>query len=535
MNLEQYKDEMHQIQAPERLRQRVLTLAAETPDRPQWDAAPKKAIRFPLKKVLPAAACLALAAGMFIYTQHISPIETNLHNKANIPDQQNTIGGIPDGGTSFPSGDMTDGAGGNPGSGDSALYCCYAPPVLPLTAQDRDLAAGRNLHFDLTPLLNDEESPVFTDEYTLHADGTERTARLMYPYTTEMYTISNFPEQMPVVTVDGVPVKTTLIPGPALNCGNWEDYCSLLADGNYQRMAESGQLGALSSAEVDKILSQTVTLYSMVGYTGKQNTLNYPVARVSAEDSPRVYSINAASWFFQADSSILYTTGFSFEAQKNLSSAIPPTLLVFGEPLSAPDFAVYNRRPPNKHQPVPDTEVTVETHTASLGDVVEYVVDDALNHQDYFRNYTPQDREMILNMSRQAAAALAANGSPQSSPHLFDVSVLQQPSRVWYFAFDVSVPADRDVTVQITSRPSLSTFQMVDEEAPDRNEIYGCEAAASLGSTIHFDRITAELVCPPEITVESNTFGFDPEKGVFTAQPDPAEECFKMRLRVKHE
>lgn len=103
-------------------------------------------------------------------------------------------------------------------------------------------------------------------------------------------------------------------------------------------------------------------------------------------------------------------------------------------------------------------------------------------------------------------------------------------ARVFYLAFDVTVPAGGSVSVTAAMRkePSMDLYHGGDSENW-RN--YGYDLVTRLGSNLTFTAQRAALVNTEWMEIVGQNFGFDPENGVTAVELDPAQEHYYLDVR----
>ena len=114
---------------------------------------------------------------------------------------------------------MDDGLAGTSGSdavkpADATDFMSYAGPIFPLTLAQAEpaLSADREVLLDCAPYAEENTAAItVTDRYTIRNDSGENcTVTALYPFVSSL---SDLNLLQPVLTTDGVAVKSTLYPG----------------------------------------------------------------------------------------------------------------------------------------------------------------------------------------------------------------------------------------------------------------------------------------------------------------------------------
>ena len=509
-------------------------LNADVPPLPS----PKRRAALLVQRIFAFALCLLLIFGIGKWMKMVL-------NKSAAPEEGPTVsepGGLPPGAL-------------EPTAIGEAGQAPYAqPPLFPVTATDSDVIADRTVTVDLSPLPEGWFLVPVTEDYRFASTGDARTVQVLVPFVDSLQNLL-MPERVPVLSADGQPLTGTLLPGPIIDCNTREDYTQLLADDRYQQLALNRQYGSLTPEEVDALLAQEVTLYTLEGYTrgdvpvytleddfgdDSDEQLN-PVFRVAAQDASRVLGCSMASWGGHEDGSIEYTA-FPFGRQKQQDSVVLPALAVLGGPLEQTDCALYPELPVNEHAPAEGMEPIVAVTTETLDSLVTRVAADAIANCNFLQGSTAVEEETVLQLARQTAALLIAEDGSCWTPEAIDSLtgpfleslLLTEPAaapRLWYLQAELTIPPIGGGQLRVVRPMSPAFF----EENTPGGEDLGFAFAQQLGSSVQFDDVVFRVLCPEPLTIVDNTLGIDPAEDIWESRPNPGEDRWTLRVSVPDE
>lgn len=495
--------------------------------------------KFPLRKALSAAACLALVCGLSLAWL--------------------VTGGFHGMGSSAPgeSGITTD---NGPSSEEGTTFMSYAGPVFPLTLTEETggLTAERKTIWDFSPGTDHGGTPrqwgaTVTDSYTLvNITDSDQTVTALYPFAGSFMELA---AQRPTVTVDGEESDGALCVGSyagsfqgvwqsdgqggyvlddtTLNLSHpdsWMDYKALLADGRY-----------LDAALGDgPVLDIPVTVYE---FTDFQAPEEYDAATQAIEftidrEKTAVYSygFNGGAW--DADTGWQQRSYFVPNSQRREKER--KLLVVLGEDIEEYTLAGYENGGCEKK--LESVSCTVTRRETTLDEVLDLLC------RDYLETYAGWQWGMEdgavsavpFALFRRAVGESMVQYGPVSDTvmdryaggRLDDIiSEAMGMDRVLYLAVPVTVPAGGEVNI---------TFELWKEPSFD----YGCSGSehvglqgydlvTRLGSNLTFTEQLAALEHTENIQIQRQNFGFDLEKGVTEVTLTPEMEHYYLEIRPK--
>ena len=491
--------------------------------------------KFPLRKALAAAACLALVCGFSLAWL--------------------VTGGFRGMGSSAPdesgSGIATD---NEPSSEKGTTFMSYAGPVFPLTLtkEAEGLAAERTTSWDFAPGTYQDGSlrqwgAAVADSYTIvNITEFDQTVTALYPFAGSFTELAS---QRPTVTVDGEEVESTLFAGAYVggfrDAGvddgstwnlkypdSWTDYKALLEDGRY-----------LDTALKDgPALDIPVTVYE---FTDFQAPANYDAATQAIEftiDQKKTtvltYGFNGGSW--DPD------TGwrqYSYFVPNGVRRDTDPKLLVvvLGEDIT--DYTLGGYENGGCEKEIDGVSCTVTRRETTLDEVLDVLCRSYLGAYAEWQYGMTEDETAAVPYAlfRRAVDELMVQYGPMAGGGTADryadgrlddiISEAMSMDRVLYLAVPVTVPAGGkvDITFKLWKEPSFDFGCSGSENVG----LQGYDLVTRLGSNLTFTEQRAALVNTDSIQIERQNFGFDLEQGVTVVSLDPETEHYYLEIRPK--
>ena len=429
--------------------------------------------------------------------------------------------------------------GESPGSApakpvDATDFMSNAGPVFPLTLAQAEpaLFADRELLLDCAPYAEENTAAItVTDRYTIRNDsGEDCTVTALYPFVSSL---SDLNLLQPVLTADGVAVKSTLYPGafpgwfgPASpepenaeerwnirHAESWTEYQTLLT-GSYQ-----------ADALAPKTLpEQTVYVYSFTASgntTASAATLAITVDADPEQTTILTYGINGYG-LDDATGQPQYSY-FTNEHGQSLH-----LLAVLGQDLSGYAMQGYTDGSCEQGKELDALEGTAARTEMTLADFLRQTAAAQLG--------TDASSAAVDRLAAAAAELLTGYGVCSAAPAerysvgmldslLQDAYVMQ---RICYAAADVTIPTGGTVCIEVISRkPHSFDFFGFYDNAVDGYGIMTTE------STLTLKNQTARLDTHGLVTIYGQNFGFA-EQG--SAVPLSAEtEYYYLNLTAAAE
>ena len=451
-------------------------------------------------------------------------------------------------------------SGGGGGSDAEGTFMSYAGPVFPLTLTEAQsgLTAERDITLDFAgyesrreTVLREDGAEDFTyetwesdirvtDEYTLTNSADEDvTVRALYPFAGSLRTLGKL---RPEIRADGETVKTELSAGgysggfsgvlggdgsdPGLyNLDpphSWEGYRGLLADGTYQA-------GAFAPAQE---LTEPVTVYE---FTGSQApTEKYSAATLAVWFTIDPERTAVLTWGFNGmewDQDTGYRR-YSYFVEKYGGREQTRMLIIFGDDVAEYTLGGYENGACEKE--IGGVSAVVTRRETTFGQLLRELT--AVCREENARvngegDLSGVSDELLLKAVAGSVVNYANTIARYDGGRLDDVvSDAVAMARVFYLAFDVTVPAGGSVSVTAAMRkePSMDLYHGGDSE---NWRDYGYDLVTRLGSNLTFTAQRAALVNTEWMEIVGQNFGFDPENGVTAVELDPAQEHYYLDVR----
>ena len=508
-------------------REDLLDLMGEVDENEAAKARTARPVRFPLRFLATAAACLCVGAvGLF---------------------GLNRLGLLPGLGA----------AGGGGGAGDT--YMSYAGPVFPLTVLEENsgLTAQRLLNFDFSLYAPEVEAQgrlasLVTDRYLLENPGAEdKTVTLCYPFAASL---GSGLEEVPALTVNGTAAQTRLHIGPGsgnylpaagsdrqgetLNLAilsGWEDYQALM------------EAGSRDWAFAPLTLPDTpVTVYELSGLYCESSQKNASLMLEYDLDMKKTTVLSYGFNAFRFETA--ETGGTAGTAQRSCGIPTPGQpdygesvyLIVVGEDISAPQLTAWSHAGGSGKQPLTDAGATLTRYESTLGEMLLRIAGQYRSGADTIL-YGDGGSTILSLCSESDFAALCARlllgyGTlAGDGMDRYDVGMLEEIcadtrsiDRVLYLTAEITVPAGQ--TVEVTAamkKPASIDFHGKNKY---RN---GYDLVTTLGSDLTFTGQEASLSGWEYIELLRQDFGFDPEQGITRVPLDTARPHYAMDVRRK--
>lgn len=495
--------------------------------------------RAPPRRILGAAACLAVICGLGIW----------FHSGSGGMNGE-LIGGA-DG--------TAPGSSGSGGSGHDGgtVFASYAGPAFPLTAEEapEGLTAERALAWDFAPGAYADGEPrqwgaQVTDAYIL-SNSTEEdiTLAALYPFAGSFDALAQI---RPSVTVDGAEAETALCAGPfsgglqdtegrrdppgeeAWNLyylNSWEDYRTLLQSGSYQAQALADY----------PTLDTPVTVYQFTDFAAPHEQYQAATQAVSFtidESATEILSFgfNGCSW----DESTGYRRYSYFVPDGIRREPETKALIVLGDDIGDYTLQGYKDGGCEAGEEIDGVSCTVVRRETTLDEVLDLL---CREYRTFYSRTAGQENvfdTLPFEMYRGAVSEFmlqytALSGAPRQrySDGRLD-EILQETlflQRVLYLRFSVTVPAGESVTVSCSlwKAPSYDFHCSGSENAG----LQGYDLVARLGSSLSFTRQSAALENTEDIEIVRQNLGFDLQNGVTSVELDPDLEHFYLEIRVR--
>lgn len=418
------------------------------------------------------------------------------------------------------AGGMGSHASGVPVNYDGNVYQSYRGPVFPLTAagETGSVTAERNITLDFSTYLTREENAsdgtryntedaaaIITDTYTLHNDSSEpMSLELLYPY--QSAGTKEAAGEIPEIRVDGEPVESTLLLGRETDMqSSWEGYQTLV-----------GENTVLASEPLSADTPVTVYTFSDVTVQGDSGA-RFQLRVKETADSGGVFTAGLDGAIRQPEGSEygwLYTG--------SLGEADTAQVVVVHGKLDGYKLYAYDDPNTTAEAAVTETETTLD---AALRDVI---------NRELSWNPDQTQEETDWLQSVLLSGALEAYLSGGDGLLSADMGNLLWADRIFYRAFRAEIPAGGALTVSVcqTKEPS-GTAQNDPVQAEAGNGADGYDMVTAMGSKIPITALTAQLKNCEAVEIRDQSFGFDPEKGVYQVILDLKEPEYYINVTKK--
>jgi hypothetical protein len=470
-------------------------------------------------------------------------------------------------GAFFPGGS----SGGGSGHEEGSVFMSYAGPVFPLTSSETvgNLSVKRRTDFDFspyapkaetyTPVNGDAKTYIRYDSQVIVTDGYDlenttdhdMTITAIYPFSGSL---QDQEEIAPVVTVDGLRIRTKLDAGPYTGnfkgtysvdgheaggtynlayIESWDGYRELLSDGTYMENAfnEFAQL------------NQKVTVYefseSRADHEKATNpTLNIEFNMDYNETKIFTYGFNGGSMDPDNNNCARH---FSVPQAFNPDYGMHRYLIVMGEDIGDYTIQGYKNGGCYKGEELEDVTVTVDRYETTLDEALWV----AMKQYDQF--YAGDKAEVLAEaisdeMIYGLATELLLNYGilSEESKARYDMgnledifSEVRSMNRVFYLSFDCIIPA-RESAAVIMSMVKENSFDY-HGSGSDNLDVDGYDLVTKLGSNLTFTEQTASIQDHGFIEIVRQNFGFDLGNGIKSVTLDPTIEHYYMEIKLRNE
>ena len=450
--------------------------------------------------------------------------------------------------------------GGSGHAEGSTNFMSYAGPIFPMTVLNsaEGISASRDIAYDFKDFGVLQENPDelqlhpadirISDSYTLtNQTPNDIEVDILYPFAG---TYLDLYKLRPTIYMNSSELDTTLLAGQYSGgfkglgandeetthnldvIDSWEDYRTLLSDGEYlrQTLAEFSEL------------NQMVTVYEFTN----------PVADHEAAVNPTI-----AAWF-NLDYEKTMVLGYGFnggrfdpendEMMQNFS--VPREgymrygetfyLIVIGEDISNLSIKSYVDGSCDDNKEYGGATVDVTRKEAKLGYLLYTILENYM--QQFYANNGydyPHGKDVDMEMYYRSAMellttyGLLADGYPADRYHtgslddIYYETLIHQ--RVYYLRTQVVIPAGESVSLRVDSIKQ-SSFDFYAGNSENMG-LYGYDMVTQLGSTLTFDNTTAKLIHSETIEIERQNFGFDLDKGITDVELDMSIERYYLEVR----
>ena len=447
-----------------------------------------------------------------------------------------------------PMGSNSGGSGDSHAPEDAVSYMAYAGPVFPLASLSGSagITASRNVDFDFSQYFAEYYGSwvTVTDSYVLtNTTGADITLELSYPFAGSLSDSTAF---LPVITAGGEAVETGLHVGPYSGgfegvwgsdeegtynldyIESWEGYRVLLESGTYRELAYSGNF----------TLDIPVTVYKVDNYqildTDKKAsnpTLNFE------------FTLGGDTTIFTWNSNGGRNDSVKSQYQRHISDLDntyrPPEamyILLVGDDLAEYTLQGYSDGGCDKGEEMDITADVTRYETtldAFLREQVEFTpqpdsedatIADCLTREEYFSCIA----DMFWSYSQLGQTPMDRYDFGMLEDYTYGAPTM---SRVMYVSFTATIPAGESLEISAAMRKDAS-FDYYGH-GRGSTDCHGYDLVTQLGTDLTFSEQTASLRNTDSITILSQNFGFDLEKGITKVTLDPEVPHYWLEITQK--
>lgn len=405
--------------------------------------------------------------------------------------------------------------GESPGSApakpvDATDFMSNAGPVFPLTLAQAEpaLFADRELLLDCAPYAEENTAAItVTDRYTIRNDSGENcTVTALYPFVSSL---SDLNLLQPVLTADGVAVKSTLYPGafpgwfgPASpepenaeerwnirHAESWTEYQTLLT-GSYQ-----------ADALAPKTLpEQTVYVYSFTA--SGETTANAATLAITVDADPEKTTILSYGINGYGQNDATGQPQYSFFTNEHRQSL--HLLAVLGQDLTGCAMQGYTDGSCEQGKELDTLEGTVTRTELPLAELLRQIAAAQLGADasaDEVKRLAAAVAELLTQYGVCSATPAERYSEGRLDDLLQDAETVQ---RVCYAAAEITIPAGGTVCVEAVFRKphSFDFFGFY-------NELVDGYGIMTTGSALTLQNQTARLDTRGLVTIYGQNFEFD--------------------------
>ena len=399
-----------------------------------------------------------------------------------------------------PMGSNSGGSGDSHAPEDAVSYMDYAGPVFPLASLSGSagITASRNVDYDFTQYSDESYRSwvTVTDSYVLtNTTGADITLELSYPFAGSLSDSTAF---LPVITAGGEAVETDLHVGPY--SGGFEGVWGSDEEGTYN-------LDYIESWEGYRVLLESGT-YRELAYSGNF-TLDIPV------------------------------TVYKVDNYQILDTDRPPEamyILLVGDDLAEYTLQGYSDGGCDKGEEMDITADVTRYETtldAFLREQVEFTpqpdsedatIADCLTREEYFSCIA----DMFWSYSQLGQTPMDRYDFGMLEDYTYGAPTM---SRVMYVSFTATIPAGESLEISAAMRKDAS-FDYYGH-GRGSTDCHGYDLVTQLGTDLTFSEQTASLRNTDSITILSQNFGFDLEKGITKVTLDPEVPHYWLEITQK--
>lgn len=456
------------------------------------------------------------------------------------------------------------------GHDEGSVFMSYAGPVLPLNALNADdsITAKRELTFDFEPLrkyevtdeypdpktgetveysyFTNDNASLVTDSYVLtNSSDKNITLDMLYPFCTSF---SDLYKYSPKITVDGNAVEPELISGGYAggftgvygNGGRDEttynleqpssflEYEELLLDGSY-----------LDNALKEVSLADTpVVVYEVVNYRADREDKNSPNPSIGLAYTPGdEYTPISYGFHGYHGEDGKHTQVFSVPHEGMKNDGMSKCLMFIGGDPGDVEIGFYKTLDTSKTNKSEAAYGELVRYESTLLNMLERFTDEFYEFKMYENSGTEEcavsEQMYLLEVIRTLTehGVLSRDVKDRySSGWLMEIfNEVNTFKRVLYERFSVTVPAGSSVRIEVKMLKEASfDFDCAHTEAAG---ISGYDTAVSLGSSLNFTSLAANIEDRGLVEIVRDNFGFDIAKGIKHVELDTGTERYYLEVR----
>ena len=448
------------------------------------------------------------------------------------------------------------GAGGS-GHEEGSTFMSYAGPVFPMTLQEgEEIPADREVRYSFTAEENgySENGSVWgaevSDTYVLYNHTLEdRVVTALYPFAGSFRELE---KERPRVSLDGSTVETVLYAGgysggymgvwggEDMDTGSsnlampdsWESYRDLLQDGSYRGQALSSKVK----------LDQAVTVYDFTSSSADLETYPAATQSISFMIDPGETQILTYGWEGMEWDEKSGFRRYSYFVPDGITNVTRSKLLiVLGDDIGDYELQGYRNGGCADGEEIDGVTCEITRYETDLGTVVSRLLKEFLDqYMPEVAQAAEEGGSVTLEMLEQAVSVLVYQDGILSEDvkeryaegRLEDIlSEAVTVDRVFYLAYDLTIPADSQIEVQVGQWKAPSyDFACSGSE---NTGIQGYDCLTKLDSSLQFGSVKASLENTGKVEIVRQNFGFDLDRGVNSVELDPGQERYYLEIKAK--